>query len=181
VSDGRVPHPSTTPISGWRSGVLAQDGTPKPAFASFSDAAQRLDGRNPVLPVDAEVARIPVLELAYYTEAGDPVEVRLEGRKPFSVPLRDDGWLDVPVEGRPGAVRRVRAIDAHGHSVNRVLRFEPSPVELHWKLWRSSDRSPPFYLRKGRLNRSSAESQCRRLGRAAGRGRVAVPTEDDGL
>lgn len=115
----------------WRSGVLAQDGTPKPAFASFSDAAQRLDGRNPVLPVDAEVARIPVLELAYYTEAGDPVEVRLEGRKPFSVPLRDDGWLDVPVEGRPGAVRRVRAIDAHGHSVNRVLRFEPSPVELH--------------------------------------------------
>ena len=140
----------------WRSGVLAQDGTPKPAFASFSDAAQRLDGRNPVLPVDAEVARIPVLELAYYTEAGDPVEVRLEGRKPFSVPLRDDGWLDVPVEGRPGAVRRVRAIDAHGHSVNRVLRFEPSPVELHWKRWRSSDRSPPFYLRKGRLNRSSS-------------------------
>ena len=109
----------------WRSGLLAEDGTPKPAFASFSDAAHRHDGRNPVLPPGAEVARIPVLELAYYTEVGGPVEVRVEGRKPFSVPLRHDGWIDVPLDGLEESVR-VRAIDAHGHSVGRVIRFELS-------------------------------------------------------
>ena len=110
----------------WRSGVLDEGGTPKPAFASFGARARKLDGRNPVLPVNATLARISVLELARYTEPGDPVEVRLEDRKPFSVPLRMDGWLAVPLEGTRKAVLRVRAIDAHGHFVDRTLRFDHS-------------------------------------------------------
>ncbi len=113
----------------WRSGLLAEDGAPKPAFTRFSDAAQRHDGRNPLLPPDTEVARIQVLELAYYTEAGGPVEVRVEGRKPFSVPLRHDGWIDVPVSGLHASLR-VRAMDAYGHSLDRVVRFERSVVEF---------------------------------------------------
>ena len=113
-----------SPENPWRSGVLEEDGAPKPAFASFGAQARRLDGRNPVLPMNATLARIPVLELARYTDPGDPVEVRLEDRKPFSVPLRMDGWVAVPLEGTRKAVLRVRAIDAHGHSVDRTLRFD---------------------------------------------------------
>jgi len=112
----------------WHSGILEEDGTPKPAFASFGAGARKLDGRNPVLPADAAVARIPVLELARYTEPGEPVEVRLQDRNPFSVPLRSDGWLAVPLEGRREAVLSVQAIDAHGHSVERTLRFEDDPL-----------------------------------------------------
>jgi polysaccharide biosynthesis protein PslG len=112
----------------WRSGILEADGTPKPAFASFGAGARKLDGRNPVLPADAALARIPVLELARYTEPGEPVEVRLADRQPFSVPLRSDGWLAVPLEGRRAEVLSVQAIDAHGHSVERTLRFEDGPL-----------------------------------------------------
>ena len=117
-----------SPENPWRSGVLDEDGTPKPAFASFATRTRKLDGRNPALPLDATFARIPVLELARYTEPGDPVEVRLENRKPFSVPLRTDGWLTVPFAGTRKAVLRMRAIDAHGHAVDRMLRFDSSPL-----------------------------------------------------
>jgi polysaccharide biosynthesis protein PslG len=117
-----------SPENPWRSGILEEDGTPKPAFASFGAGARELDGRNPVLPPDAALARIPVLELARYTEPGEPVEVRLEDREPFSVPLRSDGWLAVPVERGRETVLSVRAIDAHGHSVERTLRFEEGPL-----------------------------------------------------
>ena len=59
-----------SPANPWASGLLAEDDTPKPAFASFRERARALDGRNPVLPPDAVLARIPVLELARYTPGG---------------------------------------------------------------------------------------------------------------
>ena len=120
-----------SPQNPWRSGVLEEDSTPKPAFASFGARARELDGRDPVIPADAALARIPVLELARYTTRGEPIEVRLEGVTPFSVPLRDDGWVDVPVEGVRSTTSSVRAIDAHGHSVHRTLTFEEGSVELN--------------------------------------------------
>jgi polysaccharide biosynthesis protein PslG len=120
-----------SPENPWQSGILDEDGTPKPAFASFSARARELDGRSPVLPADAMLARIPVLELARYTVRGEPIEVRLESRKPFSVPLRADGWLDVPLDGVPRTTSSVRAIDAHGHSVERTLQFEDDAGELN--------------------------------------------------
>ena len=97
-----------------------------PRSRASAPLARKLDGRNPVLPANAALARIPVLELARYTEPGDPVEVRLEDRKPFSVPMRMDGWLAVPLKGTRKAVLRVRAIDAYGHFVDRALRFDHS-------------------------------------------------------
>ena len=120
-----------SPENPWRSGLLDEDGTPKPALATLGARARELDGRNPVLPLDAARARIPVLELARYTAGGAPVEVRLEGVMPFSVPLRVDGWLDVPLGGVPRTASVVRAIDVHGHFVERTLRFEDEPVELN--------------------------------------------------
>jgi Cellulase (glycosyl hydrolase family 5) len=114
----------------WQSGLVAADGTPKPAFESFATAAEDLDPRNPVLPGDADVVRLPALELAYYVPAGAPVEVTTAGGDTFSVPLGADGWLEVPLEGR-GPVVALRATDEHGHSVDRLVRLSPSSVEFN--------------------------------------------------
>ena len=59
------------PVDGlWQSGLLSTDGSPKPALETFTVSAQRLDGRDPVLPENAEVARVSALELAYYVPVG---------------------------------------------------------------------------------------------------------------
>jgi Cellulase (glycosyl hydrolase family 5) len=114
-----------SPGTPWESGLLAEDGSPKPAFARFSQAAHSLDARNPVLPEEADVARVPALEIAYHTAAGSPIEVRVEGEPVVSVPLGIDGWLEVPLADprRPGEIK-VRATDANGRSVERSIRFE---------------------------------------------------------
>jgi hypothetical protein len=113
-----------SPGTPWESGLLSEDGSPKPSFARFGQAARRLDARNPVLPGDAEVARVPALEIAYHTPSGSPIDVKVEGERPVSVPLGLDGWLEIPLANpRPGAIQ-MRATDAHGRSVERVVRFD---------------------------------------------------------
>lgn len=113
----------------WQSGLVAESGAPKPAYARFTTVAGNLDPRNPVLPDDAEVARVPVLELAHYIPAGAPVEIRTGAGETFSVSLGDDGWLDVPVDG-DGPIVSLRATDEHGHSVARLVRLSSSSVEF---------------------------------------------------
>ena len=81
----------------WQSGLVAEDGSTKPAYERFAAVASTLDPRNPVLPSGADVARVPALELAYYVPAGAPVAVETDTGETFSVPLGEDGWLDVPV------------------------------------------------------------------------------------
>ena len=93
---------------------------PKPSYARFAALAADLDPRNPVLPADAEVARVPVLELAHYVPAGAPIEVTKSVGEPVSVPLGQDGWLDVPISSG-GADVALTASDEHGHSVERVV------------------------------------------------------------
>jgi hypothetical protein len=109
--------------------LIAADGTPKPALETFTAAAQDLDPRNPVLPDDAELARVPALELAYYVPAGAPVEVRTAGGDTFSVPLGADGWIEVPLDGAESVVA-LRASDAHGHAVDRTVRLGTASVEF---------------------------------------------------
>jgi hypothetical protein len=113
----------------WQSGLIAADGTPKPALETFTAAAEDLDPRNPVLPDDAELARVPALELAYYVPAGAPVEVRTAGGDTFSVPLGADGWIEVPLDGAESVVA-LRASDAHGHAVDRTVRLGTASVEF---------------------------------------------------
>jgi hypothetical protein len=109
----------------WQSGLLADDEAPKPALGAFAAAAARLDARNPVLPEDVEVARVPALELAYHVPAGTPIDVRVEGAPVVSVPLDPDGWLDVPVDDAAGVEAvGVRATDVYGHSVSRTVHLE---------------------------------------------------------
>jgi cellulase (glycosyl hydrolase family 5) len=111
------------PAEHWNSGLIAEDGSPKPALERFTEAAAELDARNPVLPGDADVARVPVLELAYYTPAGDPIEVSIEGEPAFSVPLGADGWVEIPLAGGAETTLTMVLTDAHGHSVERVVEL----------------------------------------------------------
>ena len=113
----------------WQSGLIASDGTAKPAYARFAEIAARLDPRNPVLPEDAEVARVPALELAHYVPAGAPLEVTTGTGEAYSVPLREDGWLDVPISS-DGPDISLTVADEHGHSVEREVELGSPSVEF---------------------------------------------------
>jgi hypothetical protein len=108
----------------WQSGLLAEDGSPKPALERFTVSARRLDARNPVLPGSADVARVPALELAYYVPPDAPIAVTVGGRRKPAVPLRPDGWIEVPLGDSVHDVVVIRATDPHGHSVVRTVRLE---------------------------------------------------------
>jgi hypothetical protein len=112
----------------WQSGLIAADGRPKPAYERFSAIAGSLDPRNPVLPRDADVARVPALELAHFVPAGDPVQVTTGAGETFSVPLGEDGWLDVPVDS-DGPEISLRATDEHGNEIERVVTLGPASFE----------------------------------------------------
>ena len=115
----------------WQSGLLWDDSTPKPALASFAAAARRLDGRHPVLPEGAEVARVPALELAYYVPAGTPVDLTVDGAPSEAAPLERDGWLEVPLDDPRRDALVVRLTDPHGHSVSRTVRVGgPETIEV---------------------------------------------------
>jgi Cellulase (glycosyl hydrolase family 5) len=116
------------PATPWQSGVIDEDGLPKPALRTFTDVAGRLDARNPVLPEGSEVARVPALELAYYTPAGHPVDVSVAGLR-TQVVLGPDGWLEVPLEDSTAAEVAVRAEDAAGHAIERTVVFAPESIE----------------------------------------------------
>ena len=119
-----------TPGTNWQSGVVAEDGTRKPAFAAFAEAARRLDARNPVLPADADVARVPALEIAFYTPAGDPISVSLGNGEDVSVPLGEDGWIDVPLAGDLRRSILLEATDAGGRTVERRVEPLPEPTDV---------------------------------------------------
>jgi hypothetical protein len=107
----------------WQSGLLAEDASPKPALESFAAAAEQLDGRDPVLPADADVARVSALALAYYVPAGTPVDVTVDGQREPAVPLERDGWVEVPLDGVSRDEADVRVTDPHGHAVTRTLQL----------------------------------------------------------
>lgn len=120
-----------TPGTPWQSGVLGEDGSPKPALERFTLAAADLDARNPVLPDDADLVRVPVLELAYSTPAGDPIDVAIDGAESASVPLGQDGWIEVPLENRTSAVLELVATNQHGQAINRVVQLRDFTIDLN--------------------------------------------------
>ena len=107
----------------WQSGLLAADGAPKPALGAFAEAAHAVDGRNPVVPADAEVVRLPALELAYYAPAGTLVDVDFSAGPAVQVPLGPDGWIEMPLDARAGSVVGVRATNQHGQSIERTVHI----------------------------------------------------------
>jgi hypothetical protein len=109
----------------WQSGLLSADGAAKTSLAAFTDAARSVDARNPVLPADAGVARLPALELAYHAPAGSPIDLDVSGGTPLEVPLEPDGWIEMPLDARAGSILEVRATNQYGHSVERTVRIGP--------------------------------------------------------
>ena len=115
----------------WQSGLLQEDSGPKPALQAFAETAQGLDGRNPVLPESAEVARVPALELAHYVPTGTPIGVTVDGAEKPAVPLEQDGWLEVPVDDATQDALDVLVTDPHGHSVARTVRLGAETIEVN--------------------------------------------------
>jgi hypothetical protein len=115
----------------WQSGLIDADGSPKPALARFREAATALDPRNPVVPDDAEVARIPALELAYHAPAGDPIEVSIDGTAPFTVPLGEDGWVELPLPVTAESTLELEVTTRSGVSMARQIELSSASVEFN--------------------------------------------------
>ena len=110
-----------SPGNPWQSGLIDQAGELKPAFHTFRGAARVLDSRNPILPQGSGAALVPALELAHRVEPGSPIEVTLSGRRAGSVPLRADGWLEVPLDDLAEGVIELEAVDVHGDAIARRI------------------------------------------------------------
>ena len=97
----------------WKSGLISEDGTLKPAFFTFADLVVNYDVRNAVVTVPAgkanPVVRISALEIAARNPAGATIGVDervitgdslVANPKPVTT-LGLDGWLSVPVMFTP--------------------------------------------------------------------------------
>ena len=119
----------------WKSGLLASDGSKKPAYGTFSDAAQPLDGRDLQLTVKAgrqPVVAFPARDLARNTAPGEGVGVTysvFEGTKPLGVhqplvPMGRDGWVNLPIDLTPEKGHTYTVVvsaNAHGQYIRRQL------------------------------------------------------------
>ena len=106
----------------WQSGLIAADGQPKLALAAFSRVARRLSVRQPLVADDAGRVYVPALELAYRAPVGSSIQIQGVRTYSFSVHLRRDGWLNVPLTGTRGAVIAFRAADGNGNAIWRFVR-----------------------------------------------------------
>jgi polysaccharide biosynthesis protein PslG len=107
----------------WASGVLAADGSPKPAFERYAQSAAEVDARDPVVPADADAVRLPVLELAFHNPSGRKLTVEVGLAAPVAVPLRRDGWIEVPIDDVTTSKVEVRAVDPRGNALVRMLQI----------------------------------------------------------
>jgi hypothetical protein len=121
----------------WRSGLIAEDDTLKPAFFTFADLAFQLDARNPIVVVKAgqpnPVVRIAAREIAARSPAGSRIGVderviqgdSLVAHAQPETTLAIDGWMSVPLMFTPEAGRtyyiQVEANDIHGTTVSRLV------------------------------------------------------------
>jgi hypothetical protein len=121
----------------WQSGLIAEDGTLKPAFFTFADLAYRFDPRNALVVVKAgkpnPVVRLSAREMAARSPVGATIGVDMHvilGDSLVAHPqpqgkLGIDGWVTVPVAFTPVKGRtyyvQVKMNDIHGDLVSRFL------------------------------------------------------------
>jgi len=121
----------------WKSGLISEDGTLKPAFFTFANLVVNYDVRNTVVTVPAgkanPVVRISALEIAARNPAGATIGVDervitgdslVANPKPVTT-LGLDGWLTVPVMFTPQKGKtyyiEVTANAFNGDKVSRIL------------------------------------------------------------
>ncbi len=107
----------------WQSGLLGLDGRVKPAWYRFSGAARAVDGQDPFASPDVDSVFVPALELAYHNPAGTPVTIEMDGRT-FERPLRQDGWLEIPIPETRQPELELTATDSANRSVSRTVRLQ---------------------------------------------------------
>ena len=119
----------------WKSGLVANDGSRKPSYQAFADAAQPLDGRNLVLTIASgrpPVIAFPARDLARDTAPGEGVGVTYavyDGTKPMGVhqpllAMGRDSWVTLPVEVSPLKGHTYTVIvtaNSHGTYIRRQL------------------------------------------------------------
>jgi hypothetical protein len=119
----------------WKSGLLALDGSKKPAYDTFAATAKPLDGRDLALTIKAGVAptvEFPARELARDTAPGEGVGVQYsvyDGATPLGIhqpllPMGRDSWIALPIQITPvkGHVYTVIiTANAHGTYIRRQL------------------------------------------------------------
>ena len=121
----------------WQSGLIAEDGTLKPAFFTFADLAYQFDPRNAIVVVKAgkpnPVVRLSAREMAARSPVGATIGVDMRvilGDSLVAHPqpqgkLGIDGWVTVPVAFTPVKGRtyyvEVQMNDIHGDLVSRFL------------------------------------------------------------
>ncbi|MEP6977165.1 MAG: cellulase family glycosylhydrolase [Thermoleophilia bacterium] len=119
------------------SGLIAENGEPKPAFYTFGETVFPLDPRNAVYTVPSgradPVVRISVLEIAARSPPGSRIGVdarvftgdTLVARVTPEGVLGRDGWVAVPLRFTPEGSRtyyaQIEANDIHGNRVSRFL------------------------------------------------------------
>jgi hypothetical protein len=121
----------------WQSGLIAEDGTLKPAFFTFADIAYQFDPRNAIVIVKGgapnPVVRLSAREMASRSPVGATIGVDMRvilGDSLVAHPqpqgkLGIDGWVTVPVAFTPQKGRtyyvQVQMNDIHGDTVSRLL------------------------------------------------------------
>lgn len=121
----------------WQSGLIAEDGTLKPAFFTFADVAYQFDPRNALVVVKGgkpnPVVRLSAREMAAKIPVGSPVGVDMRvilGDTLVAHPqpqgrLGIDGWVSVPVAFTPQKGRtyyvQVDMNDINGDHISRFL------------------------------------------------------------
>ena len=120
----------------WQSGLIDEEGIPKPAFYAFGNIAYPLDPRNGIFTVAAgrnPVVRIATREIAARSPVGSRIGVdarvytgdTVVARLQPEAALGRDGWLTVTLRFTPQAGRtyyaQVEANDIHGNRVQRLL------------------------------------------------------------
>lgn len=133
------------PTNLWKSGLLEKDGTAKPSYAAFQQAAGPLDPRSDTVTVKAGVAdpvlRVSALAIAAHSPVGTPISVtyvvyidtgQTLQNETVSLPLGQDGWLTVPLQNVvPLAEHSYRvdlwALDPNGVRVDRRFELQVAP------------------------------------------------------
>jgi hypothetical protein len=112
------------PGNPWQSGLLDAGGRVKPAWYRFSGAARPVDGQDPLVSPDEDSVLVPAARARHHNAAGTKVTIDVDGRS-YVGRLREDGWLEVPIEAAPSGRVDVTASDEADRSISRVVRVQP--------------------------------------------------------
>jgi hypothetical protein len=121
----------------WQSGLIAENGTKKPAFAAFSAVARLVNAYSPIVNVRARrrnpTVRVPALELVARSGVGAVVGTtarvyyknKLVAVSQPQTKLGIDGWFTIPIRFTPLAKHtysvRLQINDINGNRLNRTL------------------------------------------------------------